>query len=149
MPRIRAPQDFWSGVLFIAFATVAIVVSRNYSLGTTARMGPGYFPLLLGVALGLIGVALIGRSLLIEGPRVGVIAARPLVAIALAVVLFGLLLPHVGLVAALLIVVGVAAFASRESKPVESVSLAIAIAIFSIAVFVYGLKLPLPVWPQG
>ena len=145
--HIRAPKDFWSGVMFIAFAAVGLIASRNYSLGTSLRMGPGYFPILLGIVLALLGVILVARSLAIEGKRVGQLHLWPLGVITLGVVLFGILLQPLGLVVSLVVVVAVSALASRESKPLEVTVLALALAAFSAGVFVYGLRLPLPVWP--
>ena len=68
--NIRAPKDFWSGIMFIAFAAVAMLTARGYSLGSAGRMGPGYFPMLLGGALGLLGFILVARSLVIEGETI-------------------------------------------------------------------------------
>ncbi len=65
--RIRAPKDFWSGVMFCGFAAVALLAAQGYSLGTAGKMGPGYFPLLLGLVLALLGLILVGRSVLIDG----------------------------------------------------------------------------------
>lgn len=148
MLSLRAPKDFWTGVMFIAFGAIAMYVSRNYSLGTAGRMGPGYFPLLLGGLLGVIGLALVVRSFVSDGEPVGRLAIGPLSLIVLAVVVFGALLQHVGLVIALITVIGVSALASRQSRPLEVAALAAVVTVFSVAVFVYGLRLPLPVWPQ-
>jgi hypothetical protein len=148
MLSVRAPKDFWTGVMFIALGAIAMYVSRNYSMGTAGRMGPGYFPMLLGGLLAVIGLVLLVRSFVIDGPPVGRVAILPLGVIVLSVVLFGALLQHVGLVIALVAVIGVAALASRESKPLEVAALAAVVTAFSVAVFVYGLRLPLPVWPQ-
>ena len=84
--RIRAPKDFWSGLMFCGFAAVGILAARGYSLGAAGRMGPGYFPLLLGLVLAALGVILIARSVvLIVGSRgnfcSGVALARDLVSI--------------------------------------------------------------------
>jgi hypothetical protein len=147
MFRIRAPKDFWSGTMFIAFAAVALIASRNYSLGTSLRMGPGYFPILLGSVLALLGVILIVRSLAVDGQPVGRLHLLPLAVITLGVVLFGVLLQWIGLVAALIVVVVVSACASRQSRPIEVAALALVLAVFSAGVFVYGLRLPLPLWP--
>src|SRR5262245_16569518 len=65
--RIRAPKDFWSGVMFCGFATVAILAARGYSLGSAGKMGPGYFPLLLGGVLAGLGAILIVRSIAVDG----------------------------------------------------------------------------------
>jgi hypothetical protein len=145
--HIRAPKDFWSGMMFIAFAAVGLFAARNYSLGTSLRMGPGYFPILLGCVLASIGVILVVRSLAVEGPPVGRLHLLPLGVITLSVVLFGLLLQPLGLVIALIAVVVVSALASRQSRPVEVTALALLLAVFSAGVFVYGLRLALPVWP--
>jgi Tripartite tricarboxylate transporter TctB family len=146
--HIRAPKDFWSGVMFIAFAAVGLIAARSYSLGTPLRMGPGYFPLLLGSVLALIGVILVARSFAFAGEPVGRIQVVPLAVITAAVVLFGLLLPWLGLVVALMVAIGVSALASRDSKPLEVAALALVLAVFSVVVFVYGLRLTLPVWPS-
>ena len=87
--RIRAPKDFWSGVMFCGFAVVAILAARGYSLGTAGKMGSGYFPLLLGGLLAALGAVLIGRSLVLSGEPVARFHVLPLAVIAAAVCLFG------------------------------------------------------------
>lgn len=148
MPTIRAPKDFWTGVMFVTIAAVALYAGRGYSLGSAGRMGPGYFPMLLGGLLALIGLMLVVRSFVIDGEPVGRVMIAPLAFIVLAIVLFGALLERLGLVISLILLIVVAAFASRQSKPLEVAALALALTAFSVAVFVYGLRLPLPVWPQ-
>jgi hypothetical protein len=145
--NIRAPKDFWSGIMFIAFAAVAIVTARGYSLGAAGRMGPGYFPMLLGAALGILGLILVARSLVIEGEAISRLRLGPLFVIALGVCLFGLAIERLGLVIALIVATAVTAFASRESRPFEVGTLALALAAFAVAVFVLALRLPLPIWP--
>jgi Tripartite tricarboxylate transporter TctB family len=145
--RVRAPKDFWSGLMFIAFAAVALIAARDYSLGSTVRMGPGYFPLLLGLVLACIGGLLVVRSLAIDGEPVDPLQVRPLASIVVGVALFGALLERLGLAVVLVAAVVVSALASRESRPVEVAGLTAALAVVSVAVFVYGLRLPLPLWP--
>jgi hypothetical protein len=147
MVSIRAPKDFWAGVMFIAFAAVALYVSRNYSLGTAVRMGPGYFPMLLGGVLAVVGGILVVRSLVIAGDPIGHIQVLPLVVVAVAVVLFGVLLPKLGLAVTLPIVIATAALASVQSRRWEVLILALVLTVFSALVFVYGLRLPIPLWP--
>jgi hypothetical protein len=147
MVSIRAPKDFWAGVMFIAFAAVALYVSRNYSLGTAVRMGPGYFPILLGGVLALVGAILVVRSLVIAGDPIGHVRVLPLVVVAVAVVLFGVLLPKLGLAVTLPLVIAVSALASVESRRWEVLILALVLTVFSALVFVYGLRLPIPLWP--
>jgi putative tricarboxylic transport membrane protein len=146
--NIRAPKDFWSGVMFIAFAAVAMLTARSYSLGSAGRMGPGYFPMMLGGALGVLGLVLVVRSLVIEGETIGGLRLLPLLIIALGVCLFGLAIERLGLLIALIVATAVTAFASRESRPLEVAALALVLAIFSVAVFVLALRLPLPLWPS-
>ena len=147
---IRAPKDFWSGIMFLAFAAVALWAARGYSLGNAGRMGPGYFPMLLGGVLALLGLILIVRSLVIAGANeegVARVHFVPLVVTTISVCLFGLALERLGLVAAVIVVIGVSALASRESRLFETTALALVLAAFSVGVFVYALRLPLPVWP--
>jgi putative tricarboxylic transport membrane protein len=145
--NIRAPKDFWSGIMFIAFAVVAMLTARGYSLGSAGRMGPGYFPMLLGGALGFLGIILVARSLVVEGETIGRLRLLPLLLIALGVCLFGLAIERLGLLVALIAATSVTAFASRDSRPLEVAALALALAIFAVAVFVLALRLPLPLWP--
>jgi len=144
---IRAPKDFWAGVMFLAFAAVGLLAARGYALGSAGRMGPGYFPMLLGGVLGLLGLVLVARSLVIDGETMGRLRPVPLLVIALAVCLFGIAIERLGLVVALIATTAVSALASRESRPLEVATLAFALAVVSVAVFVYALRLPLPIWP--
>ena len=95
---IRAPKDFWSGVMFCGFAAVALLAARGYALGTAGKMGPGYFPLLLGLVLAGLGLLLIGRSLVLDGEPVPRLHLLPIAVIAFAVALFGLMIEPLGLV---------------------------------------------------
>jgi Tripartite tricarboxylate transporter TctB family len=144
---IRAPKDFWSGVMFIAFAAVALIAARGYSLGIAGKMGPGYFPLLLGGVLALIGAFLVVRSLAIDGELVGRLSIVPLFVVAIAVFLFGAFIERLGLFVALVVVTLGTALASKESRLLESGVLAVTLAAFSVGIFVLALRLPLPVWP--
>jgi putative tricarboxylic transport membrane protein len=146
--NIRAPKDFWSGLMFLAFATVAMLTARGYSLGSAGRMGPGYFPMLLGSALGLLGLILVARSLMIDSEAIGRLRLQPLLIITLGVCLFGLAIERLGLLVALIAATAVTAFASRDSRPLEVAALALVLTVFAVAVFVLALRLPLPLWPS-
>ena len=146
--RIRAPKDFWAGVMFCGFAAVALLAARGYSLGSAGRMGPGYFPLLLGVVLAGLGGILIVRSIVIDGEPLPRFRVLPLAIIAGAVCLFGLAIEPLGLVVSLAILVVLAAVAGLQFHLVETVALAVGLIVFSVGVFVYALGLPLPVWPS-
>ena len=146
--RIRAPKDFWSGVMFCGFAAIALFPARGYSLGSAGRMGPGYFPLLLASLLGALGVVLIGRSILIGGEPVARFRALPLAVIATAICLFGVLIEPLGLIISLVVLTLMSASVGAQFLLTETVALAAALVLFCVGVFVYALGLPLNLWPR-
>jgi hypothetical protein len=146
--RIRAPKDFWSGVMFCGFAAVAVFAARGYSLGSTGKMGPGYFPLLLGGLLGVLGVVLMARAVVLDGEPLPRFHIWPLAIIAAAVCLFGALIEPFGLVVALAVLTLLSAWAGPQFRWREALALALALIVFSIGVFVYALGLSLNVWPS-
>ncbi|MCC6776434.1 MAG: tripartite tricarboxylate transporter TctB family protein [Hyphomicrobiales bacterium] len=144
---IRAPKDFWSGVMFLGFAAVALLAARGYSLGSAGKMGPGYFPLLLGAVLALLGAVLVGRSLVLTGEPLPSLRLRPLIVIAAAVCLFGALIEPLGLVVALVVLVVLTAAAGPQFRWSEVAGLVVVLVVFSVAVFAYALGLNLTIWP--
>jgi hypothetical protein len=145
--KIRAPKDFWAGLMFLAFGVGFMWVAQNYQMGTSVRMGPAYFPTVLGGILALIGLAIVVQSLATAGGPVPKFHFRPLILIVFAVVIFGVLLKPLGLVLSLALLVGIGAFGGFEFKSKEVAILYVVLAIFSVWVFVKGLGLPIPVWP--
>jgi hypothetical protein len=145
--KIRAPKDFWAGLMFLAFGVGFAWVAQNYQMGTSVRMGPAYFPTVLGGILALIGIAIVIQSLIATGGPVAKFYFRPLILIVFAVVIFGVLLKPLGLVLSLALLVGIGAFGGFEFKSKEVAILYVVLAIFSVWVFVKGLGLPIPVWP--
>jgi putative tricarboxylic transport membrane protein len=133
--------------MFIAFGVGFMWVAQNYQMGTSVRMGPAYFPTMLGGILAVIGVAIFVQSLIVAGSAVPKFYFRPLILIVLATVLFGVLLKPLGLVLSVAVLVGVGAFGGFEFKTKEVAILYVVLAIFSVWVFVKGLGLPIPVWP--
>lgn len=131
--------------MFALFALLAIVVGRDYPLGSTARMGPGYFPTVTGALLGLVGLASIVRSFIRAGDAIGRFAIKECILILLAVTLFGLLLKPAGLVLGVATTVLISAIASRQFQLKASILLAIGSAAFCAIVFRVGLGLPTPV----
>jgi putative tricarboxylic transport membrane protein len=146
--RIRAPRDFWSGLLFIAVALFFIALATRYRFGTPERMGPAFFPIAVGTLLGGLGAILTGRALAFDGGPLRRMHLRPLAMTMAAVVLFGLALQWLGLVAAIVVLVVVGSYADRTARPMESIGLAAFLTVFSVAIFVWLLGLPLPVWPE-
>jgi hypothetical protein len=143
--RIRNPRDFWAGAIYLALAIAAIWIGRNYQLGTSERMGPGYFPTALGAILAILGVASIGRSFVRRGEPISAIAWRPLALILGSTALFGLLLPRAGVLVALPCLIVVSALASRNTRlDVTSIAVLIGLVAFCVVVFVKGLGVPMP-----
>ena len=143
-PDLRNNRDLIAGLLFIVLGALAAVLARDYPFGTTMRMGPGYFPTLLGGILLVFGATILLRGIR-SGERVkGEWGVRPLAWITLSIVLFGFLLDRVGMVPATVVTLFAAAAAGREFRLKEVLLLAIVMTAFSVAVFSYGLKLPYP-----
>jgi putative tricarboxylic transport membrane protein len=146
---IRNPKDFWAGVLFIAFGGAACVIALDYAMGTAARMGPGYFPRVLGLMLCALGALLVLRSFKLQGAPLSFPTFKPIAIVLASVLLFGLVVNKVGLVIATLLLVLVASTASHEYRWRESIVAAIALAVFVVVAFRYGLGLQLPTWPPA
>ena len=143
-PDLRNNRDLIAGLLFIVLGALATVLARDYPFGTTMRMGPGYFPTLLGGILLVFGATILLRGIR-SGEKVkGEWGVRPLAWITLSIVLFGFLLDRVGMVPATVVTLFAAAAAGREFRLKEVLLLAIVMTAFSVAVFSYGLKLPYP-----
>ncbi len=147
--RLKNPKDFWSGIMFagIGFSFAFIVKFYDYPMGTGSRRGPGYFPFVLGIIMGWLGIAILVESFATEGPPVSKFAWRPLFWILGGVVLFGLIAKAVGLALSIVALVAISAFGGSEFKWKEVAIACVILAVFSVAVFVYGLKLPFPIWP--
>jgi putative tricarboxylic transport membrane protein len=145
MALIRHPKDFCSGLVFIAVGAGAVVLGRDYSLGTATKMGPGYFPTMLGMVLTLIGIAVAARSFLMDGEGLGRMAWKPLALVIGATVLFGVLLRGAGMAPALVVLVVGSGAASRMFRWTSALALAVGLAAFSVLIFVKALGLPLPV----
>jgi len=147
MATIRHPKDFWSGVIFIAIGLFAIIHGTKYSLGTAARMGPGYFPRILGILLILLGAILSFRALRLNGPPLPGWKWRPTVVVLGSVVLFGTIVQPVGIAISTVILIVGASAASPEFRPREALIAGVLLAALAVGVFVIGLKLQLPIWP--
>jgi hypothetical protein len=147
--RIKHQKDFWSGLMFLAIGLAFAGFAQHYDLGSAQRMGPGYFPTVLGGLLALLGLFLAIRGL--ARPEPGSDIERfhfgPLAVVLGAVALFALLLRPAGLVAALLALIGVSAYASHEFRLREVIPLAAFLVLLVLAVFIWGLGMVVPVWP--
>ncbi len=139
-------KDFLAGLLFILIGGLAVALAFDYSMGSTARMGPGYFPTVLGGILLLFGVYVMFRGLRSGETIKGSWGWKPLGLITLSIALFGFTMEKLGMVPAIVLLFFVAAFAGREFRFKEVLLLAILMSAFAAGVFVYGLKLPYPLF---
>jgi len=147
--RIKSQKDFWSGVMFVVIGISFAWGATSYTFGSSARPGPGYFPLGLGVLLALLGALVLFKALTIEtegGDPIGSIAWRPLCLIVGAVVLSAAL-PRLGMVATLPVVITVAALAGDEFHWRDVLVMSVVLTIGCWLVFVKGLSLTIPLWP--
>jgi hypothetical protein len=151
--HIKSQRDFWAGVLFASIgAGFAWGAAAYYPFGTSSRPGPGYFPLLLGAGMTLLGLLIVIESLVKrsahDGDPIGKIAWKQLAIIVGSITLFGFLLPRVGLFIALPLLVILGSMASNEAKLPVTLANATILTLGSWAVFVLGLGLSIPLWPD-
>ena len=147
--KIRGPKEFWAGLMFIGFGLFFMIWAvTHYQMGTAVRMGPAYFPTVLGGLLAFLGVLVLLESLAMAGPRVPRFNFRPLILISGACVVYGYLMKPLGLILATAALVFIAAFGGHEFKWKEVTILYLILIVFSLLVFVKGLTLPFPIGPS-
>jgi hypothetical protein len=147
--KIKNQRDYVAGLFFVGLAIVGATLSGDYDMGSPSRMGPGYFPMLLSVGLGLLGAVIIVNSFLPtkEDGQIEKFHFKPLMIILGSIVLFGLLLKPLGLIVSIIALVVVSSIGSPEKYLKEIVLSSIFLAIFAWLVFIKGLALIIPVWP--
>ena len=157
--NIKSQKDFFCGLMFMGVGVAFAWGATNYNIGDGARMGPGYFPLLLGVLLAVIGGAVTFKATVVEtedGDKIGKWAWRPLAYILGANFAFGILLaglpsiglPAMGMIVAIYALTFISSLAGDEFKVKEVFILATVLAAGSYVAFVWALKLQFPVWPS-
>ena len=156
--NIKSQKDFFSGLLFVVVGGAFAFGATQYNVGTGARMGPGYFPLLLGIILAILGAIITFKALVSgapDGDKVGKWAWKPLSFIIGSNLLFGVLLgglpslgiPAMGLIVAIYGLVIVSSLAGQSFKLGPTLILATILAVLSYLAFVMLLKLQVQVWP--
>lgn len=156
--HIKSQKDFFSGLLFMSVGVAFALGASSYSMGSGARMGPGYFPLILGVILAVLGCALSAKALIVpteDGEKIGKFAWKPLFFIIVANLVFGVSigglpligLPPLGLIAGIYLLTFIAAKGGEEFKLKEVAMLATILSLMSYLAFIVLLKLQFPVWP--
>jgi len=162
--RIKSQQDWWAGLMFIAIGLFFIVVALGtpefidrivgtrlipgYQMGSAVRMGPAYFPVMLGGLLAFLGLLVLFDSIAEKGPDVAKFHFRPLLFIAVSSLAFAYLLKPLGLVLASVALVFISAYGGHEFKWKEVAIMSVVLVIFSVLVFVKALALPFPICPD-
>jgi len=137
-------KDFWAGMMLIAIGAAAMLIAREYRFGSTLRMGPGFFPVILGGILVVFGVCIAAIGIR-RGEKIqGHLSLRALILLPFSLILFGLLMELAGFVPAMAALVFVAAASGKEFKFVEVLALTVFLTLASMAVFIWGLGLPYP-----
>ena len=162
--KIKSPQDWWAGLMFIAFGLFFIVFALGtpefidrivgtkliggYQMGSSVRMGPAYFPVVLGGLLAFLGLLVLFDSIVEKGPDVATFHFRPLLFIAVSSLAFAYLLKPLGLVLASVALVFISAYGGHEFEWKEVANMSVVLVIFSVLVFVKALALPFPICPD-
>ena len=162
--KIKSQQDWWAGWMFIGFGVFFMVVALGtpefldkmlgtrlipgYQMGSSVRMGPAYFPVVLGGLMAFLGLMILLDSLVEEGPKVAKFHFRPLFFVAVSSLAFAYLLKPLGLALASIALVFIAAYGGHEFKWKEVAIMSVVLVIFSVLVFVKGLTLPFPICPS-
>lgn len=148
--KIKSQRDFVSGLMFIVVGVIFAVGATNYSMGSSAKPGAGYFPLILSVIMAILGAVVLFKSLTIEtegGDPIGDIAWRPLLVIVASIAAFGLALPRLGMFATIPLLIVMVSFAGDEFSWKGVVASSIVLTLFSWVVFIWGLGLTIPLKP--
>ena len=156
--NIKSQKDFFSGLMFMGVGMAFAWGATTYKVGEGARMGPGYFPLYLGVMMTILGAVITFQSLVVEtigGDKIGKWAWKPLFFVILANLVFGALLaglpyfgiPAMGLIVAIYALVFIASMAETGWRVKNTFILATILAAGSYVAFIMALKLQFPVWP--
>ena len=142
---VTTRKDFWTGVLYIVIGLGALLMARNYAFGSTARMGPGYFPTAVALLLTAIGIAITARSFFADGAAIGRIIFKPMALVLGSTIAFGFLINPAGLIAAaLVLVLGCAAASDRFGLQWIPLFGMAALIAFCAIVFVVGMGIPMP-----
>jgi hypothetical protein len=148
--RVLARKNVLAGLMFVAIAALGLYVSRNYPIGTALRMGTGYVPRLLCWILMGLGIAIFIQGLRDKDEPADPGVWRrliPVLVVTLSLVAFALSIEQLGLVLAIVLLIGIGAVVAPGIKVWEAVAAAVGLIILSWLIFILGLALTIPVWP--
>ena len=148
--KIKSQRDFWSGLMFVTVGVVFAVGATGYSMGSSARPGAGYFPMILSVAMALLGAVVLFKSLTIEtegGDPIGAFAWRPLLVIVASIAMFGFALPVLGMFMTIPLLIIMVSFAGNEFGWIGVLLNCLVLTLGSWVIFIWGLNLTIPLKP--
>jgi hypothetical protein len=141
---IRAPKDFWTGIIYFAAGTAGFFMAQEYPVGSGARMGPGFFPSIISCLLMIFGVIAILRSFTTNGGVIGTVAWRAVILVLGSVLAFAILISTLGLIAAIVAMVLLSAAASEKFRFEWTATVGlVGLIAFCSLVFVKGLGVPM------
>lgn len=148
--KIKSQRDFFSGLMFIVVGVIFAAGASNYSMGSSAKPGGGYFPLILSVLMTMLGAIVLFKSLTIEtegGDPIGDIAWRPLLVIVASIAVFGLALPRLGMFVTIPLLIVMVSFAGDDFGWKGVAANSVVLTLGSWVIFIWGLSLTIPLKP--
>lgn len=148
--NIKNKQDFWAGVMFVVIGLGFAIGATRYSMGTAARMGPGYFPFWLGLCLAILGsaVGLGGLSRKAEKSELEKFDYSIAFIIVGSVALTGVIMNFLGVYISVFLLVFLSSFASHVFSWKVAAINGLCMSIFVWLAFIKGLGLIFPLWPS-
>jgi len=141
----RTNKDLWAGLMYIVTGALGMWIARDYPIGSALRMGPGYFPSVLGGIMVVMGIYVLALGLRKNHEKIeGNLSLRALIVLPISMIVFGILMEEAGFIPAMAALIPVSAAAGRDFKWVEVILLTIGLTILCAAGFIFALGLPYP-----
>jgi len=141
----RTNKDLWAGLMYITTGALGMWIARDYPFGSALRMGPGYFPTVLGGIMVVMGLYVLALGLRKDHEKIqGNWSIRALIVLPISMVVFGYLMEEAGFIPAMAALIPISAAAGRDFKWLEVVPLTIGLTIACAAGFIFALGLPYP-----
>lgn len=149
-------KETWSAFMLLFIGMATVIGSTNYQIGSLARMGPGYFPLVLGVILMILGLIIAFSPSLEGGPGGDGLAKLPLITqlktwflVVFSVIAFIVVGKYGGLVPATFIMTSMATLADKGNSIKTAIITGATLTIMTVVVFHYGLQMQFPLFTWG
>jgi Tripartite tricarboxylate transporter TctB family len=148
--QLKNHRDLWSGLMFAAIGIIFMIFSLQYSIGTSAKMGPGYFPMVLGALLTIFGFIIAAGAFgkKAELLKLSPVGWREFLLLLASVAVFAIALPRLGMVISVALLILISAIASHEFKLKDTLISIVVLVLLAWGMFVKGLELQFPVWPK-